>query len=67
MTGNFDADHVKVMKNPLHSMAEDALPSMENSTEEISAACRYEVQPNAGARVSADIDSCIDMSTVANS
>ena len=66
MAGNLDVDHVKVMQNPLHSMADDALPSMERSTEDISAACRYEVQPSAGARVS-DIDSSIDMFTVANS
>lgn len=66
MAGDLDADNVKVMKNPLHSMAGDVLPSMERSAEEISAACRYEVQPNAGAGVS-DIDSSIDMFTVANS
>ena len=54
------------MTNPLHSMAEDAFPTLEKTIEDSSVlAGPFEVHPHAGAKV-ADIDSSIDMSSTAN-
>ena len=66
LTGDMDADHMKIMTNPLHSMVEDAFPTLERTIEENSVlAGPFEVHPSAGAKV-ADIDSSIDMSSAAN-
>ena len=66
LTGDMDADHMKIMTNPLHSMAEDAFPTLERTIEDSSVpAGPFEVHPSAGAKV-ADVDSSIDMSSAAN-
>ena len=55
---DFEAGHAKTVHNPLHTMAEDAYPTMERTIEESFAAVPAEVYPNTGAHVTErDIDS----------
>ena len=49
LTDDFDVDHIKVMKNPLHMTAEDAFPNMERTIEESSAPDSAEMHANAAA------------------
>lgn len=49
LTDDFDVDHIKVMKNPLHMTAEDAFPNMERTIEESSAPDSAEMHTNAAA------------------
>ena len=56
--GEFEASHVTTVTNPLHTMAEDAYPTLERTIKESSAAVPAEVHTNACANVTeADIDS----------
>ena len=54
-TDDWEANNVKTVANPLHSMAENAFPTLESSIKDSSAP--VEVHLNAGAKVVADIDS----------
>ena len=49
LTDDFDVDHIKIMKNPLHTTTEDAYPTMERTIEESPAPDSAEVHTNAAA------------------
>ena len=56
--GEFEEGHATTVTNPLHTMAEDAYPTLESTIKECSAAVPAEVHPNTGANVTdVDIDS----------
>ena len=49
MTDDLDAGPVKVVTNPLHSMAEDAFLTLEKTIEDDPTLDPFEVHPNASA------------------
>lgn len=49
MTDDLDSGPVKIVTNPLHSMAEDAFLTLERTIEDGSTLDPFEVHPNAGA------------------
>ena len=49
MAGNLDVDHVKVVTNPLHSMADDPFLTLERTIEDDSTLDPFEVHPIANA------------------